>query len=177
VCAGFVIVCDDKNPCTTDACEPSSGCVASNNAKPCDDGSVCTQSDVCSGGKCSGTAVVCDDGNACTLDVCDAKLGCTHTTQDGSPCDDGNACTSGDACLGGKCAGAAVVCDDKNPCTTDSCDAKLGCIVKTASGPACEDGNPCTSPDVCKSGSCTPGLPLDATACGDSKMCVEGVCK
>ncbi len=45
--------CDDGNPCTTDTCDPSSGCRFENNSLACaDDGDPCTN-DVCSAGVCT----------------------------------------------------------------------------------------------------------------------------
>ncbi len=55
--AGSPVVCNDFNPCTTDACVPSVGCTFTANANTCDDGNACTTGDVCSGGTCQGTPV------------------------------------------------------------------------------------------------------------------------
>jgi len=74
----------DGNPCTDDFCNATGSCVAVNNTDPCDDGNVCTQSDVCQDGACTGTPV-----------------------SDGLPCDDGNLCTVADQCSDGLCGGAA----------------------------------------------------------------------
>lgn len=58
--------CDDGNPCTTDSCDPATGCKFENNTLAC-----------------------ADDGNACTNDVCSAGI-CTHpsnqTCSTASPC-------------------------------------------------------------------------------------------
>jgi hypothetical protein len=46
---------------------------------------------------------------------------------DGSACSDGNACTQVDSCQSGACTGAnPVICDDTNPCTTDTCNPGTG---------------------------------------------------
>jgi len=55
------------------------------NGQACDDGNVCTASDVCQSGACSGTAVA-----------------------DGSACDDGSACTGPDQCEAGACNAPAA---------------------------------------------------------------------
>ena len=44
--------CDDGNPCTTDSCIESVGCVHVYNTAPCDDGNSCTVGDTCSNGQC-----------------------------------------------------------------------------------------------------------------------------
>jgi hypothetical protein len=78
--------CDDGNSCTADSCEPATGCVhdGTGNLDPCDDGSLCTDSDACQGdaaGTCAGvdiSAQLCGDGNDCTADVCDPVAGCSN---------------------------------------------------------------------------------------------------
>ena len=81
-----ICVCDDANPCTTDACDPQTGCLHANNPGPCDDGNVCTVNESCIDGSCQ-------PGELPT----------------GTPCDDGNACTSDDACLAGVCHGTITL--------------------------------------------------------------------
>ena len=52
VCAaGTPVDCDDKNDCTVDICEPSTGCMhaSSSSGSPCDDGDPCTTPDTCDG--------------------------------------------------------------------------------------------------------------------------------
>src|SRR5206468_2791612 len=47
--------CNDGNVCTDDSCNPSSGCVNTNNTAPCTDGNACTLNDQCNGaGACVG---------------------------------------------------------------------------------------------------------------------------
>ena len=71
--------CDDLNSCTNDGCDWQTGCYHLNNAEPCDDGSVCTQTDQCNGGSCvGGNPLICDDANDCTADTCEAEAGCIH---------------------------------------------------------------------------------------------------
>lgn len=170
---GAFILCDDGNPCTTDTCDPIKGCVYTPNNLPCDDGNACTTSDLCQEGKCvGGPAPNCDDGNICTTDTCDPKEGCKHSFNT-EKCDDGNACTDGDMCKDGKCVGGkAVVCDDQNVCTTDTCDAKLGCIFANNNLP-CDDKDACTVGDYCKEGKCVPG---SAKVCNDNNPCTKDGC-
>jgi cysteine-rich repeat protein len=77
--------CSDDNPCTSDGCDPSEGCV--NEPLPdgseCDDGLFCWTGDQCRGGTCSGSSTpsVCDDSNPCTVDVCnEASDSCSYET-------------------------------------------------------------------------------------------------
>ena len=187
VCQGTSTVCEDDNPCTLDACSPSSGCFATQVA----DGTACTNDDI-----------------ACTLDICEDG-GCTHplaadacwiggtcvnagqaapgapctscqpkvSTKAWSPatgpnCDDGDPCTGGDACSNGVCVGDPTkACDDNNPCTSDSCSPTTGCAHAAVSGP-CSDGNPCTVGETCTGGECLGGAPVVCAqpANGDCKV-------
>ena len=118
----------------------------------------------------------CDDENVCTTDACDADKGCSNTpVDDGATCDaDGSVCTVDDACKVGKCqAGAAKNCDDKNPCTKDSCDLAKGCTQVADDGVPCDDENPCTIGDVCASKTCKAGQPK---VCTSTEFCVEAKC-
>jgi len=45
--------------CTTDACNPSSGCTYTNNTNTCNDGKLCTVGDKCQNGSCAGSANPC----------------------------------------------------------------------------------------------------------------------
>jgi hypothetical protein len=78
--------CDDGDGCTTDTCDPITGCTH--------------------------LPIVCDDGDACTTDVCDPQAGtCSnYPAVNGTACDDGNACTQGETCQGGACGAPALVC-------------------------------------------------------------------
>jgi slime mold repeat-containing protein len=73
--------CNDNNPCTTDSCDPVTGCVYAPGAALCDDGNACTTNDICSSGACVGSSQLnCDDGDPCTADSCDALTGCINAT-------------------------------------------------------------------------------------------------
>jgi hypothetical protein len=173
-CAGGAAPnCDDGNLCTDDSCNPSTGCVHTNNTESCDDGSACTIGDACVGGSCAGGAAPdCNDDNVCTDDTCDPVAGCVHMSNAAS-CDDGNACTTGDTCSGGSCVGgAAQNCDDGAVCTDDSCDSGTGCV-HTNNTAACDDGNACTTGDTCSGGSCIGGA---APNCDDGNICTNDSC-
>jgi hypothetical protein len=69
--------CGDGNPCTTDGCNPGTGCTHAANQDACDDGDPCTVNDACGGGSCQpGAPLDCSDGNPCTVDRCDPSSGC-----------------------------------------------------------------------------------------------------
>ncbi|HAN30318.1 MAG TPA: hypothetical protein DCQ06_01850, partial [Myxococcales bacterium] len=178
--AGAALKCDDNNLCTTDSCDPASGCKSINNIKPCDaDGDLCTAVDQCANGVCVKDKLIqCDDKNPCTADSCNPKTGkCVYdkTKFKGQACDaDGSKCTVKDACDAGVCVpGSALNCDDKNPCTADTCDAKSGCKVTNKPGPCDADGDPCTLNDSCNNGGCVKGAAKD---CDDKNKCTIDAC-
>ncbi|MBM4342935.1 MAG: hypothetical protein FJ100_06120 [Deltaproteobacteria bacterium] len=175
-CAGSALKpCDDGKLCTTDSCNPVNGsCVAAQNTLPCDDGSACTAGDVCKEGACKpGAAKACNDDNACTDDICIAATGqCAHSAN-AATCDDGDKCTASDACAASVCKGAAVVCNDNNPCTNDACDPASGTCKAAANTANCDDGNKCTSGDSCSGGACKAGTPKN---CADSTVCTDDSC-
>jgi hypothetical protein len=198
--------CDDKNPCTADACV-AGACSSTAAAGFCDDGDACTEGDACKDGQCaSGIAKGCGDGNPCTADQCDKQTGaCSNPPSDG-PCDAGDKCLGAASCQQGACvAGAAISCDDNNPCTDDGCDKAKGCThldntapcdnpktcvlgvcaagaCKVGSQQGCDDSNPCTT-DTCEPGKgCVYTAVADKTVCGDgnaciaASLCVSGAC-
>lgn len=187
-CAG-----DPKKPCLVTACNPTSGQCSTANLpenSPCDDGLYCSVLDRCLQGQCSGDDNPCSDGLACTSDSCDESApttseACKHdgSAVDKLPCDDGSLCTSEELCTGGYCVGKPSTCDDKNPCTIDSCDKGLGCTYLAAEkGESCDDGNACTGDpskagqvqDGCNGfGKCSGGA---AKNCTSDNPCVEIPC-
>jgi len=164
--SGFCIDIDGKKACG--ACQPKDPAV-----ETCDG----VDND-CDGKTDEGG---CDDANACTSEVCvkvpgkdgaDDTWTCTFNVVAGA-CSDGSACTVADACKTGKCIpGAAPDCDDKNPCTDDSCEPKSGCVNNNSTA-ACDDGNACTDKDVCAAGKCSPGAALN---CDDNNACTADSC-
>ena len=174
-CVGGTVACDDGNPCTADACDKALGCTHNAQSGSCEDGNACTNGDACSKGACVGGEVApCDDGNPCTTESCDPTTAkCAAKPVDGA-CDDGNTCTEGDTCAAGTCGGKSIVCDDNNPCTTDSCDPKTGCGYEPNKAP-CDDGNACTDFDLCNGGKCK-GTAKDASDCDDGNPCTKDAC-
>ena len=174
--------CDDGNVCTTDSCNPVAGCQRVANSVSCGpafcDASGFHDAVFCDGKACPDPGTVsCDDHNPCTTDTCDAALGCQHSNRDGAcaaaKCV-GTAWYDAATCVDGACpAQVPTECVDSDPCTSDACDATLGCphtrvsavcadarcegdsfyaaAICDADGkcPAqaaepCDDGNPCT---------------------------------
>jgi hypothetical protein len=67
-----------------------------------------------------------------------------------------------EVCRAGICQpGTPVSCADTNPCTTESCDPRAGCLRSIVpNGTPCADANVCNGEETCQSGVCTPGTPL-----------------
>jgi hypothetical protein len=178
-CAGGPIVdCIDNNPCTTDGCEPDSGCTHENlTDTACDDSNACTPIDTCSNGQCTGSGEVdCNDDNPCTVDTCDPEEGCKYEPMTGDLCDDASLCTADDSCQAGICVGEPVDCSDDSPCTEDLCDPDKGCFhapVPDDPAVACDDNNLCTLVDSCIGGECIGNDPID---CNDGELCTDDIC-
>src|SRR5262249_38923498 len=113
------------------SCDPTTGCIHTPVAGTCDDGSVCTTGDTCVAGVCTGTltpaAQTCALGNG---NVCDGAEACNPTT---GACD----------------PGTPLVCNDNNPCTTDTCSAISGCQFTNVA-----DSTPCGIGMTCLAGVC-----------------------
>jgi hypothetical protein len=194
VCAGGTCLGGPTKTCDGDACHDgvcdaaTGSCGLKNKADgaSCSDGNACTAGDKCASGSCAGTytcackpatqAADCNDQNACTVDTCPLIGGvykCSNAASAGSKCDDGNPCTASDACTSsGACNGTAVVCNDSNGCTLDSC-SNGACVYKPNPGLPCSDGNACTAQDACSSaGSCVG----NAVNCDDGKACTDDSC-
>jgi hypothetical protein len=167
--------CNDQNPCTQESCVGTQGCKSTPLDGPCSDGDACSVADTCSAGACkAGQPKLCDDGNPCTQDKCDAVSGACAATPSDAACSDGNACTAGDACKNGSCqAGSVTGCDDKNPCTVDTCDASTGACQVLFNTAPCEDGDACSVGDSCANGTCKPGA---EKPCADSNTCTSDSC-
>ena len=178
-CKGKAVSCDDDNPCTDDVCDKTSGCSPTPmTGSPCNDGNPCTVGDACKDGACDkGKPKVCDFSDTCKPAACDVLDGqCKFkNAKNGSACDDGSACTDKDACLDGTCDGAVLDCNDNNPCTTDSCDAKIGCASGVNSSP-CSDGNACTQLDKCTGGKCVGQSVEVKVDCDDGNVCTTDSC-
>jgi hypothetical protein len=148
---------DGTGGCTTDPCLPNP-CAAQNQA--------CQNV----GGQAQCVTPDCEDLNPCTTDTVVLGL-CVHTpVANGTACS-ASQCVSGQACQSGACSGgAALDCDDGNPCTADACAVATGCTHTAApAGTACDDGIACTSGDACTAqGSCkgTVTAACSATTCG-----------
>lgn len=150
-CGGCGIVCDDGDPCTTNAC------VA---------------------GSCVYTAIDCSSlDDQCLKGVCVGGACEAQAANEGGSCDDGNACTTNDTCVAGTCTGGpALDCDDGNVCTSDSCDPSVGCVYEQIDGccnlnSECDDGDSCTT-DTCVNHACV----SEPIACNVGQACLNGEC-
>ena len=172
---------DDDNTCTLDFCDPIEGVrhIPVSGAS-CADGDVCNGAETCDiGGNCQpGGPPNTDDGNPCTADSCNPVSGVSHApVAAGTSCADGNVCNGAEACdAAGACgSGTALVVNDGNPCTADSCDPASG-VAHTAitAGTSCGDADLCNGAEACDGGgTCLPGQPLDA---GDQNPCTVDSC-
>lgn len=168
-CVGTLVVCADEDPCTTDTCDPASGCGHARTTGSCNDGDLCTSDDTCASGSCAGTPIDCNDNDVCTQDGCDSLSGCTRLPLSGLLCDDLDPCSTGDTCVNGKCKGTGG-CDDGKECTTDTCEPGGGCSHENRAG-SCNDGDPCSSDDHCVADAC-----VGTRNCDDGNPCTTDEC-
>ena len=171
--------CDDGDACTSDSCAPKTGCIYPAATGPaCNDADPCTDTDTCAAGVCKGKALDCDDGNVCTSETCNASQGCLAAAKDGGACDDGNGCTTGDKCGSTVClAGTPATCNDGVGCTVDGCDVKTGNCTHVVDADQCDDGDACTA-DGCDltAKTCSHGVAAEGTVCGNGLGCWKGQC-
>ncbi len=124
---GTAVSCQDNNPCTDNKCDTKTGCVATNNQVPCDDGDKCTSDDTCAAGACKGTPNgTCQTGpeTDCGNAKDDDKDGLTD-------CAD-NDCAADAAC---KAVGPETACQDQQDndkdgatdCADSDCANATGC--------------------------------------------------
>lgn len=124
------------DPCRKPKCNPTTGLCDQNLPLPddlnipCNDPLPCRGPGVCSKGSCKGVNL-CDTKNICALDVCLAGKCASYMMPDKdcseSPCKPGKCTDTGNGSL------SCVItdkCNDKNPCTFDSCAASTG-VCKT----------------------------------------------
>ncbi len=188
--------------CTTSAVcsEFNRRCVPTNpvaDGSPCSDNNACTSGDQCLGGNCVGTPQDCDHfADQCNIAACDTVTGdCfADPVANNTPCDDNDACTLNNTCQEGLCAGIPRVCNDSNPCTTDSCDPVTGCVFPPlpdntqCAAPSCSpDGSAAYAAATCQAALCTPPMPQPCapftcsggvclTACTQDSECQTGWC-
>ena len=72
------------------------------------------------------------------------------------------------------CENPALVCNDNNACTDDSCNTGTGCVYAANNANACTDNSLCTGPDVCQNGACVGQNP--AVCPPDANVCTTESC-
>ncbi|MDC3962254.1 hypothetical protein KEG38_51020 [Polyangium jinanense] len=124
----------------------------------CDDGDLCTQTDVCQSGVCTGQdPTLCAMPDPChKQDACNPKTGVCPlpvNTDDNTPCDDGNDCTTEDRCQAGGCTGTKDVrcaCPECVPYVcfglSRSCKTSCDSVNDCASGYVCDPTHHCVPP-------------------------------
>ena len=148
--------CDAGGACVPKVCNTAAECNESgaSSAEPfyCPDGKCrawqCANDAQCGAGrKCNSLNYKCYDApKGCTLD--------THCLDD-DVCSDDSCDKATGACTHSKlqgCCNSAADCDDKNPCTTESCGGSV-CAWKDIAACCSQDAD-CTDSDACTADSC-----------------------
>ena len=177
--------CDDGNVCTTDGCDPKTGCTNVANGLGCDDGDPCTANS-CVKMACAvtgTTAGCCDADDECKdpAETCvESKLACTKVQclacAKDEDCGQGNACvalTSGSYCLRG-CKDDPTVCGADAACQLGG-QAGMVCLPKQGD---CQcvatEAVMCSQGDVFTQDSC--GAPDKLKTSCDGRGCVTDAC-
>lgn len=171
VCRAAAGPCDVAEQCGgATVCPPdtfANGPICRPIAGPCDVAETCTgNSGACPVDRYLNTTVICrarDANNTCDIDDY-----CSGTTPScppdrfeapGTPCDSRNPCSTGDTCSAvGVCQSGtstcncvmAAQCDDKNPCTVDTCvNMRCAHTAGNAGVPCREAAGECDVPEQC----------------------------
>ncbi len=155
VCTGDQIDCSFLNDqCNVGVCNMSTGmCEAqpANEGSPCEDGLFCSVGKTCVAGSCTGAQPRdCSDGITCTLDSCDEEANvCRHKPND-DLCNNNQFCDGVETCDADfGCVAGTNPCDDKVPCTIDTCDEAADQCVFTPDDGQCQDDVFCNGVEVC----------------------------
>ena len=164
-CLGQVVVCTDELDCTDDVCDPDTGqCVFERQPDSCIIGGVCVEQGANPG-----------EGPDSQCLSCIPYLSGENWSaySEGQSCDDGSVCSPASTCQAGVCQPVGALCDDGDPCTTDTCTDMQTCEHLFAPDliPCDSDGNDCTM-DVCATGICT--HPIAAGNCLVGGQCYVG---
>lgn len=108
----------------------------------------------------------------CADAVCRQGLCKVEPLANKTTCMTTDGCPIEGTCQGGKCTpapGAKAACDDKDPCTFDSCLGNACTNTKLADGSVC--GGPACLPDVCVAGACVLGDKISPDSCYIGATC------
>lgn len=133
----------------------------------CTDGLNCNGAETCQGGKCvAGAAINCSAlTDKCNTGTCTEPGGaCIATPKaNGTSCDDGSYCNGAETCQAGSCnPGTAIVCNDTNDCTADTCSETAKACSYAPLGDKTACGN---NGGICCSGACKIGVAVCGTTC------------
>ena len=178
--------CSDNDVCNLGKCAGTAKkvceCKTGADCVKYEDGNTCNGTMICKDFACildPKTVVTCPPGSPCAPQTCDPKKGScdAQLLSAGIVCSDGDLCTVNDSCDGkGFCKpGTLLNCNDKNPCTKDSCTKDQGCVFEFADNAPCTDFESCTYPDVCQKGACKAGP--NECECNNDDDCAAKVAK
>jgi len=198
---GTPLDCDDTIPCTSEECDPVTGCLFTPDHAACDDFIFCNGPEECSTafGCVPGLPPTCDPATPlcstlvdrcveCELDsdcgsviatvggaYCDPVTFTCVACLENSHCDDGLACNGLETCQANTCiSGMPVDCDDSFACTTDTCVEPGGSCLHTPVDSICDNGDVCDGQERCDlSVGCVPGTALN---CIDGVSCTDDSC-
>ena len=176
VCADL---CDDGNACTIDDtgdCE-TNGCPADPAPVDCSDGDLCTTDSCDPGSGCMVTPVVCDDGDLCTVDMCNPSDGSCVAPP--VSCDDGYTCNPANGICEEDGPGPDPECAGQTCSTFTTCNAGGSCGSSGVCGSTAEGGGLCVDGSTQCSGLSACSASTDCAGgeiCFVDSCCGAGVC-
>lgn len=165
---GIALSCDDDNPCTTDLCDPLTGCYHTPISGPYTSTNPCINTASCVAGTLIEIPFVLPSTTACLTYTChpdpsnptSAHVFVGTPINEGGVCDDSNACTFNDVCRHGQCLGYERLCPaSDNQCIVDyTCDTFTGDCTPNyvVAGTPCETGDLCYDDECDGAGGCNP---------------------
>jgi len=150
--------------------DPSVALPVGSNGDTCADNTACAAgfcvNGICCQSACTGECLACN---------VPGSLGTCVPAPDDFMVPDGDLCNGDEKCVAGKVVpGTPLSCTSTNPCDTESCDPKKGCVNNPATdGLPCPDGDLCNGDETCSGGTCQPGNPL---TCDDGSPCTQDSC-
>ncbi len=198
------VVCDDRNPCTTDTCDGGRCVFAPAGAgTACGDGDPCNGAETCDGsGACNaGAPVVCRSDDPCLAASCDPVSGRCRVARIAGCCAEDDECVSGDVCLDARCdPGRRQCAEERNPdcCRADADCGPAGACVEAFCDPAtarcatrpvadcCARDADCPEVDGCTAFACDRGACVERPVagccvtdvdCGGAQGCENARCR
>ncbi|EAL61363.1 PA14 domain-containing protein [Dictyostelium discoideum AX4] len=161
---------DDKNPCTIDACDETTGVITHTLSNKCGGCSICNGVT----GDCDPVDKKCDDGNRCTTEVCLLDKATNNGNCSSKPtteCDKGDVCMVYSCDTEKGCVETPRVCPSKGKCQVGKCVPGVGCKYEPR---VCKADAFCLVAECDEIVGC---IQFEKKCAADNGRCQAGICK